>query len=61
MLPPDRTGYDFYHPTLYFVNEYIDVTMSAFSNTYKTTFVKLNLVKIVFIGRLENRWWGDFS
>lgn len=27
MLLIDRTGYDFYHPTLYFVNEYIDVSM----------------------------------
>lgn len=59
-VSPDRARYDFHHSTLYSVGECTDVAMPAFSNTHKITFVKLNLVKIVFIGHLENRWWGRF-
>lgn len=42
---------------LHFVNGNI-VIMSIYFLTHKTTFIKLNQVKIVFIGYLKNRIMG---
>lgn len=44
---------------LHFVNENT-VIMSIHFLTHKTTFIKLDLVKIVFIGYLKNRIMGLF-
>lgn len=55
-----RTGYDVCHSPLYFVNENVHLIMSPRFLTHKHFTVKLNLVKIVFIGGLENRITGIF-
>lgn len=56
-----RARYDFFCcPTVYFVNQSVDVIMFVHFPTHKT-FINLNLVKIVFIGHLENRIVGGIS
>lgn len=55
-----RAGYDVCHSPLHFVHENVPLIMSPHFLTHKHFTVKLNLVKIVFIGGLENRIMGIF-